>query len=180
MTISDVRQRLRIVETENAASLASELFYESFRQPFPVPSNNCGLSIPTPPDKWRQFVALYNWNDGSQETVGFCNWIKFEDVYLEGGLCVKKDFYRRLPKEHWKDCRALGGVAQLIMQVGADRLVDCKAWFGYVGDAKSHAVTARIGYKRTSHPYLIVRWFADLSESERSDLIARIARIGPF
>ena len=36
----------------NAQDFAGELFYESFKIPFPVPRDNAGLSIPTPPEHW--------------------------------------------------------------------------------------------------------------------------------
>jgi hypothetical protein len=40
----------------NAEYFAADLFYESFAIAFPVPRDNCGLSIPTPPQGWRQYV----------------------------------------------------------------------------------------------------------------------------
>src|SRR5438309_9287 len=36
----------------NAQFFAADLFYESFAVPFPIPRENAGLSIPTPPDNW--------------------------------------------------------------------------------------------------------------------------------
>jgi len=170
----------RIFDARNAAAYASDLFRESFNAPFPVPRDNCGLSIPTPPANWRQYVALYRWPDGSEETVGFCNWIKYRDVYLEGGMCVKKSFYRRLPRAEFHDIHARGGVAQMMMEAAARELTDCKAWFGYCGDAKALAVDLRAGYETTDHKYLIVKWFADLPANERRALVDSIAAIGPF
>ena len=32
----------------NAEYFAADLFYENFAIPFPVPRDNCGLTIPTP------------------------------------------------------------------------------------------------------------------------------------
>lgn len=170
----------RIFDAKNAAPFASDLFRERFGQPFPVPRHNCGLSIPTPPENWRQYVARYSWDDGSRETVGFCNWIKYRDVYLEGGLCVKESFYRRMPKAHFEACRAAGGIAQMMMAKAAQELTDCVAWFGYCGDPKSLAVTLRAGYLKTEHPYIIVKWFQTLASSQRKALVDSIASIGPF
>jgi hypothetical protein len=173
-------QALRIFESRDAASLASELFQECFKAPFPVPRDNCGLSIPTPPEAWHQYVARYTWPEGREETVGFCNWIRYRDVYLEGGMCVSPTIYRRLPKEHFAAIRARGGIAQMLMEKAATELNDGSAWFGFCGDAKALAVDLRAGYELTDHRYLIVKWFKPLPEPERRRLIDSIARIGPF
>ena len=171
---------ISIFDAGNAERYAAELFRESFDAPFPVPRDPCGLSIATPPENWRQYVARYRWPDGTEETVGFCNWIKHRDVYLEGGMCVSKSFYRRLPKEHFQACRTRGGVAQMMMEAAARELTDCKAWFGYCGDAKAMAVDLRAGYVPTRHPHVIVKWFRELPQGEREALVDSIAAIGPF
>jgi hypothetical protein len=173
-------ESLRIFDAKNASALASDLFRESFHAAFPVPRNGCGLPIPTPPENWRQYVAVHRWPDGTEETVGFCNWIKHGEVYLEGGMCVKKSFYRRLPREEFRAIQARGGIAQMMMETAARELTDCKAWFGYCGDAKALAVDLRAGYELTDHRFLIVKWFADVPANERRALIDSIAAIGPF
>lgn len=171
---------MSIFDAGNAERYAAELFRESFNAPFPAPREDCGLSIPTPPENWHQYVARYRWPDATEETVGFCNWIRYRDVYLEGGMCVRKSFYRRLPKEHFDACRARGGVAQMMMETAARELADCTAWFGYCGDAKALAVDLRAGYVTTRHPHVIVKWFRELPEDERESLVDSIAAIGPF
>lgn len=173
-------EALQIREMADAASVAGELFKECFRLPFPVPRDNCGLSIPTPPANWHQYVATYTWPDRKVEVVGFCNWIRYSDVYLEGGMCVLPTFYRRLPREQYRECSRRGGLAQMMMLAASQNLNDCKAWFGFCGDAKALAVDLRFGYELTRHNMLIVKWFAPLSEAEKADLVESIAAIGPF
>lgn len=173
-------ERLRIREVANAAELAGELFYDSFRVPFPIPRDNCGLSIPTPPENWHQYVASYRWPDGKDEAVGFCNWIRYRDVYLEGGMCVRGNFYRRLPKEHYREISRRGGLAQMMMQAASERLNDCKAWFGFCGDPKALAVDLRFGYETTHQHQRIVKWFAAVDPEEKRRLIDEVAKIGPF
>ena len=95
-------------------------------------------------------------------------------------MCVRKSFYRRLPREQFRECNAAGGVAQLMMEQAARELTDCKAWFGFCGDAKAMAVDLRVGYVPTEHRFLIVKWFRDLPEAERRELVRSIAAIGPF
>src|SRR5690349_14206146 len=99
MPDSDLDAALRIFSTPEAARYAGPLFRESFNADFPRPRDGVFPSIATPPEAWRQFVAVYRWPDGSEETVGFLNWIRHRDVYLGGGMCVQKTFYRRLPRE---------------------------------------------------------------------------------
>ena len=164
----------------NAKDFAADLFYESFKLPFPVPRDNAGLSIPTPPENWRQEVAFYTWPDGRTEAVGFCNWIRHDDCYLCGGMCVRGSFYRRLPREHWEACRERGGIAQIVLETAFATLTDCTAWFGYCGDRKAYIVDLRAGYQPTRHRYLIVKWNAALSEDEKRALEDRFAAIGPF
>jgi hypothetical protein len=171
---------LKVFETNDAARYASALFRESFNQAFPVPIAYRILETDIEPEHWRQFVSIYTWPDGTQECVGFCNWIKYQDVYLEGGLSVQKTFYRRLGRAHFADCSARGGIAQIMMETAARQLTDCAAWFGYVGDAKSMQVVLRVGYVRTAHRYLIVKWMRSLPAPEQQKWIDEVTRIGPF
>ena len=126
---------LKVFETKDAARFAGALFHEAFNSVFPTPAPYRILETQIQPEDWRQFVAIYTWPDGTAECVGFCNWIKYKDVYLEGGLAVQKNFYRRLSKAHFAECNARGGVAQIVMETAATTLTDCVAWFGYCGDS---------------------------------------------
>ncbi len=173
-------EALHVFESRQAADFASALFLECFNSIFPVPVAYLILETQIQPEHWRQFVAIYTWPDGTSECVGFCNWIRYQDVYLEGGLAVRKNFYRRLSKSHFAECRARGGVAQVLMETAANKLTDCVAWFGYCGDAKALRVDLRVGYVPTAHPYLIVKWMKVLPEADRQALIDNVARIGPF
>jgi hypothetical protein len=170
---------VRIFRPPDAAAYAAELFRECFNAEFPVPRDGL-IKVPTPPANWRQYVATYQWPGGAAETVGFCNWIRHGDAYLQGGMCVKKNFYRRMPREHFRECRSRGGLAQMMMETVARELDDAVAWFGYCGDAKALAVDLRAGYETTRHPYVIVKWFAELPEDERERRIDEVAAIGAF
>ena len=95
-------------------------------------------------------------------------------------MCVSKTIYRRMPKDHFRECNSRGGIAQMMMEQAARELTDCKAWFGYCGDAKALAVDLRAGYVTTEHKYVIVKWFSALPEGERKALIDSVAALGPF
>ncbi len=172
--------RLHVFRTPLAHQYATALFQEAFNSAFPTAHackvNDFDIAI----DDWYQYVALYKWPDGTEECVGFCNWIKYKDVYLEGGLAVQKSFYRRLDKVTFQQISRYGGLAQIIMEVAVTELTDCVAWFGYCGDAKALQVDMRVGFIKTDHPYLIVRWVKSVLESEQTQLIDEIKSLGPF
>ena len=165
------RDRLRVERFDNAASYAGELFRESFGSAFPVPPDGGG---------WAQYVAFYRWDDGRNEPVGFCNYLPYGSVWLEGGLCVRRTFYSRLPPKEGEECRALGGVAQLIMETAARELQDCDAWFAYIGDERSLKVCTRVGYRPTDREYVMVKWFRTLPPEREAELIEKVAALGPF
>ena len=173
-------EKLRVFESKDAAVYAGVLFQESFNSAFPVPVAYRILDTLIQPQDWRQFVAVYTWPDGTEECVGFCNWIRYKDVYLEGGLAVHKSFYRRLPRAQFAECSARGGIAQIVMETAATQLTDCDAWFGYCGDAKALQVDLRVGYVRTAHPYLIVKWMRTLPAPLMQAWIDDVTQIGPF
>ena len=174
------RESLEIVGLKNAEFFAADLFRESFKAAFPVPQRYETPTAAIEPRDWHQYVAFYKWSDRSIEPVGFCNWIRHRDVYLEGGMCVRHHFYRRLPKEHWLDCKGCGGIAQLMMETAASELDDLDAWFGYCGDKKAYLVDLRAGYEPTGIEHLIVRWFGAVSDARKKELVDRVAAIGPF
>ena len=170
-----------VVDFPNARYFAEDLFRESFNSDFPTPpmlSTSAGVQEAA--RTWHQYVAFYKWSETHIEPVGFCNWIRHDDVYLEGGMCVRRNFYRRLPKDQWAQCKQLGGIAQIVMETAATELNDAQAWFGYCGDKKAFIVDSRVGYVPTRHSFLIVKWYRDLSMSQKQALEDKIAVLGPF
>lgn len=169
-----------VIDLKNASFFAEGLFFEAFASAFPVPKDTSALPVPTPARNWHQYVAFYKWSDKHIEPIGFCNWIRYGDIYLEGGMCVSKSIYRRLPGEHWAQCKARGGIAQIMMEAAERELNDCDAWFGYCGDKKAFIVDSRVGYRRTSRQFLIVKWFREVSDNRKRELEDMVAAIGPF
>ncbi len=164
-------ERLHIRRFDNAAYFAGPLFEESFRSAFPVPPEGAG---------WAQYVAFYRWSDDRIEPVGFCNFLPLDVLWLEGGLCVRKGFYGRLGSPHAEQCRAAGGIAQLIMEQAARDLAGCDAWFAYIGDPQSLKVCTRVGYEPTGRQYVMVKWFRNLPAERQAAWIERVAALGPF
>jgi hypothetical protein len=155
-----------VVGMRNAKFFAEDLFRESFASEFPVPPEASNPSISTPRADWHQYVAFYKWSEANIEPVGFCNWIQHGDVYLEGGMCLRRNFYRRFPAPHWGECKRRGGVAQIMMETAAQKLDDCVAWFGRCGDKRAQLVLTRFGYQPTDRRYVIVKWFRDACRAQ--------------
>jgi hypothetical protein len=171
---------VRIVGMANAAYFAADLFREAFGAPFPVPRRESGLAIETPPERWRQYVAFYRWSTTHVEPVAFVNFLRYGEAYLVGGLCARRNFYRRLPAAHWDACRTKGGIVQMLLEAGARELDDAAALFGYCGDAKSMRVAVRAGYQPTRHRYVIVNWLRELPDPGRRALEDQVEAVGPF
>lgn len=170
--------RLLVQRSDHADFFAADLFQRSFGHPFPVAPREGDSAAPSA--HWHQYVALWKNDDQSVATVGFCNFIRHDEVYLEGGLCVDTRFYRSLTREHRDACRAAGGIAEIMKRAAERDLDDAVAWFGYCGDPKAWVVDMRTGYVPTEHPYLIVKWFRKVDPAERARLIANISALGPF
>jgi hypothetical protein len=95
-------------------------------------------------------------------------------------MCVKANFYRRLPREQFRECQQRGGLAQMMLMAASEELRDCIAWFGYCGDAKALAVDLRAGYEITNHKNVLVKWCRRVPAEEGQALIDSVAAIGPF
>lgn len=169
-----------VVQMRDASFFATDLFFEAFRQPFPMPHDSTGLSIATPRDTWHQFVAFYKWSETNVEPVAFVNFIRFRDAYLEGGLCARRSFYRRLPASHWRECKERGGIVQIMLEKAAGDLNDADAWFGHTSIGTAWLVNERLGFEPTRHQYLKVRWLRDLPEARKREIEDYVNAIGSF
>ena len=68
----------------------------------------------------------------------------------------------------------------MLLEKTASDLRDAAALFGYCGDKKSWLVSARAGYTRTTHRYLIVKWLQNIPPSKKRELEDDVAKLGPF
>ena len=169
-----------VVHMRDASFFATELFFEAFGQPFPKPRDSTGLSIPTPHDTWHQFVAFFKWSETHIEPVAFVNYIRFNDVYLEGGLCARRSFYRRLSPQHWQQCKEYGGVIRILMERSMRDLNDADAWFGHTSSNPAWLVGSKLGFEATRYPYLKVKWSRDLPDARKREIEDQVNAIGSF
>ena len=169
-----------VLGMRDASFFATDLFFEAFGQAFPKPQTTTRLSIQTPRDSWYQYVAFYKWSETNVEPVAFVNFIRHGDVYLEGGLCARRNFYRRLSPDHWRECKARGGIVQMLLEHAMRERDDADAWFGHTSIKPAFVVSERLGFERTRYPYLIVKWFRELPEARKREIEAQIDAIGSF
>ena len=169
-----------VLGMQDASWFATDLFREGFGSAFPKPQDGALLAIPTPRDCWHQYVAFYKWSETNVEPVAFVNFIRFENVYLEGGVCARKNFYRRLPPDHWRECKGRGGIAQVVMEQAMLELNDADAWFGHTSNQPAWLAGERLGYQITRHQYLKVKWFRELPDERKREIEDRINAIGSF
>jgi hypothetical protein len=169
-----------VLGMRDASFFATDLFLESFGQAFPKPRETAGLSIPTPRDTWFQYVAFYKWSETNVEPVAFVNFIRFGNAYLEGGLCARRNFYRRLPPAHWRECRERGGIVRIMLERAMGDLNDADAWFGHTSNVPAWLVNKSLGFEVTRHQYQIVNWFRELPEGRKREIEDEINAIGPF
>ena len=155
---------LSILEVPNARHLAGELFRQAFR-----------LEIANFP---RHFVVVRR-SQTSDSAIGYVHYTESGSAYLAGGLVVSALEFRRFDEETASLVRSQGGLAEWLMRTTCDWL-DADAIFAYMGDAKSIRVNSRVGFTFTGHKHLFVLWKSSLASVEQTDLVERIAEIGPF
>ena len=94
-------------------------------------------------------------------------------------MCVDNAVYRQMPREHVRQIRQVGSLAEYILRNTFDMIGPCAAIFGSVGDAIARNVDLRAGFVDTGKPHLMVVW-RDVKESEKPALLAKVVALGSF
>jgi hypothetical protein len=157
---------LCVQEVADAEFFAGELFRRKFHV--------------QPPDFPLHFVSFYRATPFDLRVIGYVHYSQFEDSYLCGGLVIDDRLYRRMPGAHREAIRSGGGIAEHLLKVTFARLGHAAAIWGYVGDTRAERVDLRAGFRRTEHPYVMVCWMRDLSETDKRARMARVVALGPF
>lgn len=118
----------------------------------------------SPPSTPVNYVAFFAEGCGRFRAVGYYHVSYRGEFALVGGLCVEPEVRGRR-------------VGELLERRSFENLGGAKAFFAHVGDP---ARAMRLGYERTPHPHLVVRWMTPTSPEERERLIAEAAAVGPF
>jgi hypothetical protein len=165
-TAGRVPPTLRIIEVDDAAPLAADLFFRAFRQPLP--------------DFRRHFVLVREIGGQGPVALGYVHHTQFESGYLAGGLVVDAWKFRRLAEAEKEEIRRRGGMAEWLMAQSCRLVRPCDVVFAYIGDAKSLTVNTRVGFRATAHPHLYVLASPSAAKDTVAALVERVAGIGPF
>jgi hypothetical protein len=157
---------LRVEETTSAEYFVGDLFRRKFGG--------------DPPDYPKHFVAFYRAGRATYWPLGYVHYTSFEDTYLCGGMVMDDRLYRRAPNAHRKLIKEVGGVAEFMLRETFARLAHAPAIWGYVGDKQAEEVDARVGFRHTRHPHVMVVWNHDLPEHEKEARLERAIALGPF
>ncbi len=165
MSFSEHSQ-LTLVEVNDAAPFAAELFQQSFGDPVP--------NFP------KHFVLLLS-EQGKTLTLGYVHFTHKDKIYLGGGMCVNTRALRQVPKNLRQQLSAQGGVAFVMLSESVKLLTDCDAVFGHVGHQGAYKIDMAVGFEQTKHPHLIVYWQNNnLSNHEKAALVGAAHDEGAF
>ena len=155
----------KVLEVEDAAFFAGELFQRVF-----------GAPIPTYP---RHFVCLYRKDAATLLPVGYVHFSRFESMHLSGGQVVDRDAYPAIPPEHLDELphRSIG---EYLMAEGIRQLGPTAAVFAFIGAPRSVAVNRDVGYVPTHVQNLYAFWLQDFPAEVKRAAAERVARIAPF
>ena len=165
MSFSENAQ-LTLIEVNDAAPFAADLFKQSF-----------GDVVPNFP---KHFVLLLS-EQGKTLTLGYVHFTHKERMYLGGGMCVNSRVLRQVPKNIRKQLSEKGGVAYTMLSESVKLLTDCDAVFGHVGHQGAYKIDMAVGFEQTDHPHLIVYWQnKNLNQNQQAALISAAHDEGAF
>lgn len=160
-------ERVKIIKVSEAAFFIEDLFRRSFGDPPPT--------IPI------HYVAFYKVAPSTFEAIGYYHVTPCGEYALVGGLCVNTGFYRKLwPKRQVGSRQRNRGVGEKLVRAACEDVRGEKAFFAYVGNPVSEAIIRRVGFVKTRHRYLMMKWLKPLSEDEKERIITEVVAIGPF
>lgn len=133
------------------------------------------------PRHGHHIFALYQCPDHSWMPVSYLNYLEHGDVMLAGGACTDGNVIRAMSAGQQEAIKQSQGLYFYLAEYATKRYTSNKyATFAYCGDARAWEVSERLGYERTDHSYVIVRWHNKPSLSSAQALIDDIKSLGPF
>lgn len=157
---------LRVLEVQDAAPYAGELFKRKFGHPVP--------------DFPRHFVLVFQPPGQEARTLAYVHHMPFESGYLAGGLVSDGNEFRKLTRQTQNELMKRGGMAQWVMSESCEQLQPCDAFYAYIGDEKSRVLNEKIGYRLVHPPYLFLFPSKGVTEERLASLTAKVVAVGPF
>lgn len=128
-------------------------------------------------------VTFYKDSDGALRVANYLHARPYGSVILLGGASTDGRVVNAMTAGEREAVMALGGVYYIALTTVFDLLKDrCEAFFGYAGDARSLEVSIPGGFSRVERQEFLLSRFqhADTSERRKRQLIAEVAKLGPF
>lgn len=133
------------------------------------------------PRHGHHIFALYQYPDHSWVPVSYLNYQEYDEVLLAGGACTDGGVIREMSVRQQDQITKFEGLYFQLAQYATQKYALGKiATFGYCGDARAWEVNEKLGYERTKHQYVIVRWHDKPKIAHAEALINKICAIGPF
>lgn len=131
-----------------------------------------------PPNIPRHFLAELS-GIGDTRPIAYVHYRVFEEgVYQCGGLCVDSPAYRVMAPGLRRELAAHGSLSRWVLRQSIEALGRKRAVFAYTGNVQSRRDTLALGFVPAGR-YLLVQWHGEPAASQ-ADLVARVARGGPF
>lgn len=158
--------RIKLIEVDDAAHLAGDLFKKSFNDVIP--------NFP------KHFVLIAEQKNKSTLTLGYVHFTEHKNIYLGGGMCVNTASLKIMPKHLREHLNQQGGVAYTMLNAAVEKLTGCDAVFGYVGHQGAYKIDLAVGFEQTQHQHLIVYWKNQLNKQQQDAIIQKAYEFGPF
>ncbi len=162
-----VSDLLEVNEVRTPSPQAAALFKKSFNAEIPLFPHHIE-------------VRYLGSNQNEPPIVGYVHFTATKDAYLCGGMCIDATAYKRMDATHRARIGQAGGITEIMLRACFHDLTDKPAIFGYCGDVRAMKVDLRAGFVPTQHPYLIVHWKHEVSDSSKAELVAAAYAIGAF
>jgi hypothetical protein len=119
----------------------------------------------------------------ASDTGLFCyiHFWELDGALMGGGACIDQHALRRMSPESRQYLRAAGGAYQCTLRWAIAHFSGrFEAIFGYCGNPLAERADLAAGFERTALPRVLAYWYAPGTSADRSALLERVGRVGPF
>lgn len=165
--LADIAGYVEVAEILDGKTLADPVFRRRYRS--------------DAPDFPLHVFAFATTSSGRGPVLCYIHFTEMGDLLLGGGACVDDRELRRLTTEARTAIRDAGGLYRHALTWAVHHFSSrYKAIFGYCGDPLAERIDLAVGFSKTVHKHLLVRYTSSLSQSEQERLVSIAHGVGPF
>lgn len=147
----DSQDGVEVLRFEDDVSfLVADLFKATFNDP--------------PPAEPVHYVAIDRTGPSRFFVAGYYHVTYRREYALVGGLCVAPEYRRR-------------GIGERLERIALEYPQGALGFYAHVGDP---ARSARVGFRATQHPHLVVNWVQATTPDDQARITEEVAGLGPF